>query len=412
MDIDDLITTVSPGNGTTPTCDHGNGTPLYWGYVAAAIAVICYGTTFIPVKKFDTGDGMFFQWIFGLSTGLYGLIIQQIRGNPKFYLLPMLGGVSFITGNLTLVPIIKMIGLGLGFSIWGITNLLSGWATGRFGLFGLKSDPPDNLLLNDLGVILAVFSTVIFAFVKNEVSTSGIDKTETVTFDDSDEQQLLPKKKNNNPGIAQTKLDGVDAEQIIIQKHSQQVQRGSVNSIDSDFEDGDLTDDKSFIDNLSPNVKRISGLLLSLVAGVFYGQVFTPYIYVQNNYDGSSQNGLDYVFSTLCGSMVTSTVYFLLYATYKKNRPRIYPRAIIPAFISGLLWTIATSCWFVSNLVLSESVAFPIITTGPTVVANLLGVFIFKEVKGSRNLLILTCGILITVTGAILTGFSKKSTKC
>ncbi|KAL4230706.1 hypothetical protein ACF0H5_011081 [Mactra antiquata] len=227
MSIDDLITTVSSINGTTPSCDDSNNTPLYWGYITAAIAVICYGTTPTPIKRTHTGNGMFFQWIFGLSTGLYALVIQQIRGNPKFYLLPMLGGVSFITANLTVVPVMKMIGLALMISIRGVTNLLSGWATGRFGLFGLKSDPPDDLLLNDIGVILAVFSTVIFAFVKNEVSTSGIDKTETVTFDVSDTQTLL------------------------------QVQKGSSYSVKSYVEDSDMTNDKSFIDNFSPNVKRI-----------------------------------------------------------------------------------------------------------------------------------------------------------
>lgn len=32
-----------------------------------------------------------------------------------------------------MVPIIKTIGMGLGLCIWGMTNLLSGWATSRYG---------------------------------------------------------------------------------------------------------------------------------------------------------------------------------------------------------------------------------------------------------------------------------------
>lgn len=67
-----------------------------------------------------------------------------------------------------------------------------------------------------------------------------------------------------------------------------------------------------------------------------------------------------------------------------KNRPKVYPRVILPAFVSGLLWTGGTTCWFVANKILSEAVAFPIVTTGPAVVANLLAVFVFKEIKVSR----------------------------
>ena len=54
----------------------------------------------------------------------------------------------------------------------------------------------------------------------------------------------------------------------------------------------------------------------------------------------------------------------------------------MPAIVSGLMWGVATACWFVSNQTLSEPVAFPIITTGPGAVASLFwGVMVFKEIK-------------------------------
>ena len=73
-------------------------------------------------------------------------------------------------------------------------------------------------------------------------------------------------------------------------------------------------------------------------------------------------SGLDYVFAHFCGIYVTSTVYFLIYCGAMANNPRVYPRAILPAFISGGLWAIADASWFVANSALSEAVAFPIIT--------------------------------------------------
>ena len=89
------------------------------------------------------------------------------------------------------------------------------------------------------------------------------------------------------------------------------------------------------------------------------------------------------MFATFCGIYLTSSVYFLLYAAFSKNRPKVYPRAILPGFISGLMWGVATSSWFVANKVLSNAIAFPIVTTGPAVIASLLGVFAFHEIKVS-----------------------------
>lgn len=44
---------------------------------------------------------------------------------------------------------------------------------------------------------------------------------------------------------------------------------------------------------------------------------------------------LDYVFSHFTGILLTSILYFVIYCVIMKNRPRIYPRAILPAFASG-----------------------------------------------------------------------------
>ena len=74
-------------------------------------------------------------------------------------------------------------------------------------------------------------------------------------------------------------------------------------------------------------------------------------------------------------------MYLLLYCIYKKNFPKVYPRVILPGFIAGLMWSVATAFWFVANKVLSEAVAFPIVSTGPGIITAILGVFIFHEIK-------------------------------
>jgi len=131
----------------------------------------------------------------------------------------------------------------------------------------------------------------------------------------------------------------------------------------------------------------------------------------------------DYVFAHFCGILATSTLYFVLYSICKRNKPvvcfsglvcsesilrvfpigmvhlhwlfdftlrvviwlklQIYPSVVLPAMVSGGMWAVAEVGWFIANHYLSEAISFPIITTGPGIVASLWGVCVFREVKVS-----------------------------
>ena len=71
--------------------------PAYWGYISLFIAVFFFGSNFLPVKQYETGDGMFFQLVLCLAIWSVGFIVNWARNFPKFYALPMLGGVLWTT---------------------------------------------------------------------------------------------------------------------------------------------------------------------------------------------------------------------------------------------------------------------------------------------------------------------------
>lgn len=80
----------------------------------------------------------------------------------KFFPLAAVGGALWATGNTLSVPVINLIGLGLGLLVWGAANMLTGWATGMFGLFGTSRDHLDNPHLNFIGVALAVIALSLY----------------------------------------------------------------------------------------------------------------------------------------------------------------------------------------------------------------------------------------------------------
>ncbi|XP_063314303.1 transmembrane protein 144 [Pelobates fuscus] len=344
-----------------------NNSHLVAGFTSSFVSVVLFGSNFVPVKKFDTGDGMFFQWILCASIWIVSLVVNIILNSPKFWPLAMVGGCVWATGNITVVPIVKTVGLGLGLLIWASTNLLTGWASSRFGMFGINPEVVAKPYLNYAGAGLSALSAIIFLFVKTDVNKSSSS--------DSDTEPILST---------------------------------SINS-----QENPVTDE-SWVDRLSPLQKRLTGSLMAVVAGILYGSSFVPVLYIKDHsknnesmYAGSSEFDLDYVFAHFSGIFLTSTVYFLIYCALMKNHPKVYPQAILPGFFSGVLWAIATCCWFLANNYLSAVVSFPIITAGPGLIAALWGVLVFKEIKGLRNYVLLVFAFCIILSGSLLTAFSK-----
>ncbi|XP_042325878.1 transmembrane protein 144 isoform X2 [Sceloporus undulatus] len=320
-----------------------NATDLAIGFTSSGIAILLFGTNFVPVKKFDTGDGMFFQWILCAAIWIVSLIVNLIQNSPRFWPLAMVGGFLWATGNITVVPIVKTIGLGLGLLIWASFNLLTGWATSRFGWFGIDPEIVAKPVLNYIGAGLSVLSTILFLFIRTDVQSSP--------------------PSENTP---------------LLRDHQ-------INSSECGAEN---RSDASWVDSLSPLGKRVIGCSLAVMAGILYGSSFVPVLYIKDHgrrngtaYTGASQFDLDYVFAHFSGIFLTSTVYFLIYCAAMKNSPKVYPEAIIPGFVSGVMWGIANCCWFIANRYLSAVVSFPIITAGPGFIAAMWGVLVFKEIK-------------------------------
>ena len=107
------------------------------------------------------------------------------------------------------------------------------------------------------------------------------------------------------------------------------------------------------------------------------------------------------------GIFATSTFWFVAYCCYMRGSPRINPRLTLPGMLSGAMWGVAQSCWFVANDALSVSVAFPIVTSGPGIVSAMWGVFVFGEIRGTRNFMALSLAVGLSLTGCILIGASK-----
>jgi len=330
--------------------------PLIAGSIGVLVAVLFFGTYAVPVKKYPTGDGVVFQWVECCGILLVGMIIQVINGAPYvFEPLAMVGGALWCLGNATVIPVVDRIGLGLGILIWGGFNLVIGWSVGHFVFKETVNHP----ILNYIGVALALVSIGLYLPIEATV--------QKVQSEEEEEEE-------------RASLINADVEDVSVEA------------------------------NQSKSIRnKVVGIVLSIVAGALYASNVIPVSYLQKEekYQGNHYL-LAFCLSHFAGIFAMSTVIVIVYGLWKRNKPEFFPQSILPGLAAGIMWGIAQAGLFVANSDLGLSVAFPIASTGPGVIASLWGVLAFKEIRGFRNFAWLGTAFFVTISGIACITLSKQ----
>uniref|UniRef100_A0A3P9A4V0 Transmembrane protein 144 n=1 Tax=Esox lucius TaxID=8010 RepID=A0A3P9A4V0_ESOLU len=338
------------------------GHHLLKGFTSLGLSVIGFGTSLCPIKRTETGDGLFFQLVFSNTLQLGSLIVYWIQGCPTIWMFSLLGGFLFSAGNLTTIPIIRTIGLGMGFLIWSTFSLLTAWATARFGWFGLDQQYVANPTLNYIGTGLATISALISFFIK---TTDQLDLIED----------------NSQPYIARS---------------------------------------RRWTEKLSPMNRKIIGCSLATFAGLAYGCSYTPIIYIKNNalrngtvFSEASQYDLDYIFPYMTGINVTTSMVFFGYCMVMKNRFNLPLKCVLPAFISGGMHFLSQCGFFIACYYLGTVITYPIGAAGPALVSLIWSLFYYKEIRVTRRkLLIITNNEILVIIKKKLLENSRMMTFC
>ena len=259
-----------------------------------------------------------------LGIFVVGCIVQVARDSPHFQPFAMLGGALWCTGNIMAVPTIQCMGMGLGMLIWGATNMLLGWASGKFGLFGLNPDDISDSTLNYAGVATALVALGCYFFITpNEPNTL---------------RKSFSRGSVSKPLLNTT--DG-DLERVTEEAYIKQ---------QAEDEEGTL------FSNLSPSAARLLGIFMASIMGLFFGVSFDPAQYLMDTHDNdldddhpdnAEDNSLDFVFSHMCGIFLASSLYLGIYIVYCGGTSKMTasPEVRMPAIISGVMWAIAQTNW-------------------------------------------------------------------
>lgn len=318
-------------------------------WMCTGIACLGFGCNFAPAKMTDIRDGNFFSLCVAVGIWLVGLVQWFVEagtsGKYTFEPIAMTGGCLWALGNLMVPFIIKQCGLGVGQLVWCAGNMLTGWATGTFGLFGIQKSSVSDPALNFTGVGLAVVALVLF-------TQMGARKESTKIADEiADVEHAEPLTSAARPGAGQF----------------------------------------------------LTGLICAVVAGVLFGTNFDPPTLLMQQAASQQAAGVvpthalkaqDYVFSHFTGILVLTASAFTVIKIINRET-YVGKNVILPGLVAGILWGIAQIGWFQANSALSFVIAFPIITGVPGVLSAILGVVLFGENRDPRSLKLLCLIILV-----------------
>lgn len=168
--------------------------------------------------------------------------------------------------------------------------------------------------------------------------------------------------------------------------------------------------EKSWADALTPASRSAIGIGLSIVSGACYGVNFNPPQYVKahpDTFPGAPQDLTDYIFPHFCGIFLMAALVFVAYAAATRNQPVVFAQTSLPAMLSGVVWAIAQIGFFYANAALGQSISFPIISTGPSLVGALWGVLAYKEIQGRRNFVLLAIAFVFVAGASLCIALSK-----
>jgi len=334
------------------------------GWVGAVVASLFFGSNYVPTKNYPQGDGMSFVWIFSSGVLTVGIISMFITGKSIFIYTGLIGGSCWAAGNLCVVPIIKLVGLGLGILVWGSSSLITGFLLGKTGLFDLKKDEVAQPAINWVGFALVVIAMATFFFIKPDLKEKARKES----------SPLLPK-------------EGADLYSIQVKE--------------------DRDENHSIFDEIPAKSKALVGTFLAVISGILYGINMVPMsIWVQHQKnEGKHPGALDFVFSHFVGIYLFSTTAYLLYCIFHRP-PQIFPQSILPSYISGVMWGVAQCGLMTTTQILGYTIGFPIGSAGPLVISSLWSVVYFGEIRGRRNLTILLGSLTLLGTGIALLALS------
>ena len=380
------------------------------GLIFALISLICNGSfsAFNKLQKVTASNvhpqifNLYF--IFGvIISSILVYIVLIIMGDiVEFTYLGVISGLCLCLCGVSAFAAIKYIGLSIGVTIWSGTAILVSFIQGFIA--GTKAE---NLFIAICGCVLLIAGIVGVGF-SDKIVDSFMNKFKK---NDSEETNALLNKTNvgknekplGEPILNQDlnhSMDGI----AVLNENSPKSNNKTKKNHDTAKNEQE-TVEETMEDNKYGNI--LIGIIFAVLTGLFGGSVGFP-----SNWTSEDDNNanIKYLISLAVGCclIIPITILWIIFV-YKFQKNYIIEwhlkSCLIPGLLAGLVWNCANVASLYAIQSVGYAVAYPIMQSS-LIVANLWGIFVFKEVTDKYVIcaLFLFCFIVMGGCGLITIG--------
>ncbi|CEM25253.1 unnamed protein product [Vitrella brassicaformis CCMP3155] len=403
-----------------------------------------FGIQYVPVKKYEIHDGSLFQYHMAGGILITGFIINLCLSFPLPILLPgLLGGAFWGVSNYLVLPTVRFLGLGLGFTLYHAVNLLIGFLVGRVGFLGAPKETIRVPWLSDVGLALLLLSFLFTLVVEPALERNRMKRLETFdhpmpmpAMPQSAQQQRQQQQQLVDPLIEEHQRSATTVDMTTMANGANPMSDGGAASPvlrtaltgkegHSHFPIGDrdkwMPHPHGHVDNhrddlpdQSPTRWRLDwgkvwGVSVGVMAGFTAGLNMLPYdIWMHKRKALTTRDSLGFMLSHVLGIYATAQLLYLLYTAVALVQSRRVPHTVIrPAWLAGVIWAVGNACQLLVLPRLGYTFGYILCAIGPVVVAALIAFFVFKEIHGKVNVVCFWTAITLQSAGVILMGLAK-----
>jgi glucose uptake protein GlcU len=344
-------------------------------YLGCVLAIASWGSFTVPLKSPSVQSvdlhPLWFQCYVGIGVAFSSLPLLLIRHDAisDFTRYGVISAFMWVLCNASAMAAVKLLGIATAQSTWGALIAIISFLLGI-----VWGDIPSSLPLSILGIIVLILGIVILAY----VSSNSTDSSDSPSTEES-----------------ATDLDSL------------------------------LADTSSEVTPpMSATRDRFLGFCCTLLTGMIAGTIFIPLKLAPERYHDGLES-IKFSFAQGVGTLPATIawvplLFYLLYIFENSGSlcgnkqsfsewlpPAHFKKCFWPGFLSGLLWNAGNLGATLASLPPLQTVGYTI-TQSALLVGCAWGVFVFKEIKGTRNVRLFWVGAFVTLAGLCILGWYGK----
>jgi len=347
--------------------------PLWGGLFATSISIVAFGflSTPMKVKWVRTIDPMFIQLFMSIPILCAGLCAYPFTSNIPYSVYGLMGAVLWVPASSLSIFAVRLAGISVAQSCWGGVTIITAYICGILICHETFSN-----LYCQIGGLLFLICGIVCISLSHIVTLNPL--------------KMVVEDDEGSVDFSSARVGQIDA---LVDELT------PINDIET-------TEEKIVAKKYKSRLYSGFGICIAIIMGIFNGISMVPAKFETNTFA--------YIFTFGVAQFFIGNVVVLFYFQLKGiifkdvsfNRTAICKTAL-SGLMCGTIWVVGYAGQLVSVWsTLGLSTGFVLVQT-TIVISSIVGICLFKELRGWLKILVFSLGVLLIFPGVFLLYFFK-----